>query len=153
MHETRDGSRPPGGFEIGYTAHDGAQHRVPLADAAVVRFADMQPTGAETVQRSAERVGERSHPDRDAGGTGGHGDGGQRSFQHGRVRWRQRAPVAGSYGRAEQFGRVKVEDLAQSFEEPQGHVVVIGVGLRVAPLRLRPLPSRHVPGLGPQTAG
>ncbi len=31
---------PPGAFEIGYTAHDGAQHRVPLAEAAVVRFAD-----------------------------------------------------------------------------------------------------------------
>ena len=30
---------PPGAFEIGYTAHDGAQHRVPLAEAAVVRFA------------------------------------------------------------------------------------------------------------------
>jgi hypothetical protein len=26
---------PPGAFEIGYTAHDGAQHRVPLAEAAV----------------------------------------------------------------------------------------------------------------------
>ena len=35
---------PPGAFEIGYTAHDGAQHRVPLAEAAVVRFADTQPT-------------------------------------------------------------------------------------------------------------
>ena len=35
---------PPGAFEIGYTAHDGAQHRVPLANAAVVRFADTQPT-------------------------------------------------------------------------------------------------------------
>ena len=23
---------PPGAFEIGYTAHDGAQHRVPLAE-------------------------------------------------------------------------------------------------------------------------
>ena len=34
---------PPGAFEIGYTAHDGAQHRVPLAEAAVVRFADTQP--------------------------------------------------------------------------------------------------------------
>jgi hypothetical protein len=30
---------PLGGFEIGYTAHDGAQHRVPLAEAAVVRLA------------------------------------------------------------------------------------------------------------------
>ena len=29
----------PPGAEIGYTAHDGAQHRVPLAEAAVVRFA------------------------------------------------------------------------------------------------------------------
>ena len=86
--------------------------------------------GAETVQGPAERAGERGHRDRDAGGTGGHGDGGQRGFQHGRVRWRllwrQRAPVGGSCGRAEQFGGVKVEDLAQSFEEPQGHVVVIG---------------------------
>jgi len=35
---------PPGAFEIGYTAHDGAQHRVPLAEAAVMRFADTQPT-------------------------------------------------------------------------------------------------------------
>jgi hypothetical protein len=35
---------PPGAFEIGYTAQDGAQHRVPLAEAAVVRFADTQPT-------------------------------------------------------------------------------------------------------------
>jgi hypothetical protein len=35
---------PPGAFEIRYTAHDGAQHRVPLAEAAVVRFADTQPT-------------------------------------------------------------------------------------------------------------
>jgi hypothetical protein len=34
----------PGAFEIGYTAHDGALHRVRLAEAAVVRFADMQPT-------------------------------------------------------------------------------------------------------------
>ena len=34
----------PGAFEIGYTAHDGAQHRVPLAEAAMVRFADTQPT-------------------------------------------------------------------------------------------------------------
>ena len=30
---------PPGAFEIGYTAHDGALHRVPLAEAAVVRRA------------------------------------------------------------------------------------------------------------------
>jgi hypothetical protein len=30
---------PLGGFEIGYTAHDGSQHRVPLAEAAVVRLA------------------------------------------------------------------------------------------------------------------
>ena len=35
---------PPGAFEIGYTAHDGALRRVPLAEAAVVRFADTQPT-------------------------------------------------------------------------------------------------------------
>ena len=35
---------PPGAFEIGYTSHDGAQHRVPLAETAVVRFADTQPT-------------------------------------------------------------------------------------------------------------
>jgi hypothetical protein len=31
---------PPGAFEVGYTAQDGAQHRIPLAEAAVVRFAD-----------------------------------------------------------------------------------------------------------------
>jgi hypothetical protein len=27
---------PPGAFEIGYTAHDGAQHRVPLAECLAV---------------------------------------------------------------------------------------------------------------------
>jgi len=29
---------PPGAFEIGYAAHDGALHRAPLAEAAVVHF-------------------------------------------------------------------------------------------------------------------
>jgi len=39
MNKTLPALRP-GAFEIGYTAQDGAQHRVPLAGAAVVRFAD-----------------------------------------------------------------------------------------------------------------
>jgi hypothetical protein len=47
---------PPGAFEIGYTAHDGALHRVPLAEAAVVRFADTQPT-----RRIRTRKGQRHH--------------------------------------------------------------------------------------------
>ena len=47
---------PPGAFEIGYTAHDGALHRVPLAEAAVVRFADTQPT-----RRIRARKGQRHH--------------------------------------------------------------------------------------------
>jgi len=34
---------PPGAFEIGYTAHDGAQHRAPLAEAAVVRVRGRTP--------------------------------------------------------------------------------------------------------------
>ena len=46
-------------FEIGYTAHDGALHRVPLAEAAVVRFADMQPT-----RRIRTRKGQRHLPGR-----------------------------------------------------------------------------------------
>jgi hypothetical protein len=50
---------PPGAFEIGYTAHDGAQHRVPLAEAAVVRFADTQPT-----RRIRTRKGQRHLPGR-----------------------------------------------------------------------------------------
>ena len=50
---------PPGSFEMGYTAHDGAQHRVPLAEAAVVRFADMQPT-----RRIRTRKGQRHLPGR-----------------------------------------------------------------------------------------
>jgi hypothetical protein len=50
---------PPGAFEIGYTAHDGAQHRVPLAEAAVVRFADTQPT-----RRIRTRKGQRHLPRR-----------------------------------------------------------------------------------------
>jgi hypothetical protein len=49
----------PGAFEIGYTAHDGALHRVPLAEAAVVRFADMQPT-----RRIRTRKGQRHLPGR-----------------------------------------------------------------------------------------
>ena len=54
----RQGIRPAGGaFEIGYTAHDGAQHRVPLAEAAVVRFADTQPT-----RRIRTRKGQRHLP-------------------------------------------------------------------------------------------
>ncbi len=48
---------PPGAFEIGYTAHDGAQHRIPLAEAAVVRFADTQPT-----RRIRTRKGQLSFP-------------------------------------------------------------------------------------------
>jgi hypothetical protein len=32
----------PGGFEVGYTAVDGAQFRVPLPDAAMVPFANDQ---------------------------------------------------------------------------------------------------------------
>ena len=48
---------PPGAFEIGYTAHDGAQHRVPLAEAAVVRFADTQPA-----RRIRTRKGQRHLP-------------------------------------------------------------------------------------------
>ena len=50
---------PPDAFEIGYTAHDGAQHRVPLAEAAVVRFADTQPT-----RRIRSRKGQRHLPGR-----------------------------------------------------------------------------------------
>jgi hypothetical protein len=50
---------PPGAFEIGYTAHDGALHRVPLAEAAVVRFADTQPT-----RRIRTRKGQRHLPGR-----------------------------------------------------------------------------------------
>jgi len=105
-----------------------ASMRMPVPVSCPVRAA----TAVPTLQGPAERAGERGHPDRGAGGTGGHGEGGQRGFQHGRVRrrlrWHQRAPVGGSCGRAEKFGGVKVEDLAQPFEEPQGHVVVIGVG-------------------------
>jgi hypothetical protein len=44
---------PLGAFEIGYTARDGAQYRV-LAEAAVVRFADTQPT-----RRIRTREGQR----------------------------------------------------------------------------------------------
>ena len=43
----------PGAFEIGHTAHDGAQHRVPLAEAAVVRYADTQPTAASAPARGS----------------------------------------------------------------------------------------------------
>jgi len=50
---------PPGAFEIGYTAQDGAQHRVPLAGAAVVRFADTQPA-----RRIRTRKGQRHLPGR-----------------------------------------------------------------------------------------
>jgi hypothetical protein len=50
-----------GGFEIGYTTGDGARLRVPLADAVVVRFADMQPS-----RRFRARKGQRHLPD--AGG-------------------------------------------------------------------------------------
>ncbi len=50
---------PPGAFEIGYTAQDGAQHRVPLAEAAAVRFADTQPT-----RRIRTRKGQRHLPGR-----------------------------------------------------------------------------------------
>ena len=50
---------PPGAFEIGYTAQDGALHRVPLAEAAVVRFADTQPT-----RRIRTRKGQRHLPGR-----------------------------------------------------------------------------------------
>jgi hypothetical protein len=50
---------PPGAFEIGYTARDGAQHRVPLAEAAVVRFADAQPA-----RRIRTRKGQRHLPGR-----------------------------------------------------------------------------------------
>ena len=50
---------PQSAFEIGYTAHDGAQHRVPLAEAAVVRFADTQPT-----RRIRTRKGQRHLPGR-----------------------------------------------------------------------------------------
>jgi hypothetical protein len=50
---------PPGAFEIGYTAHDGAQHRVPLAEATVVRFADTQPA-----RRIRTRKGQRHLPGR-----------------------------------------------------------------------------------------
>ena len=49
----------PGAFEIGYTAQDGALHRVPLAEAAVVRFADTQPT-----RRIRTRKGQRHLPGR-----------------------------------------------------------------------------------------
>ena len=52
---------PPGAFEIGYTARDGAQHRVRLAEAAVVRFADTQPT-----RRILTRKGQRRTPYRSA---------------------------------------------------------------------------------------
>jgi hypothetical protein len=47
----------PGTFEIGYTAQDGAQHRVPLAGAAVVQFADTQPA-----RRIRTRKGQRHLP-------------------------------------------------------------------------------------------
>ena len=50
---------PPGAFEFRYTAQDGAQHRVPLAGAAVVRFADTQPT-----RRIRTRKGQRHLPGR-----------------------------------------------------------------------------------------
>src|SRR5260370_3791551 len=49
----------PGTFEIGYTAQDGALHRVPLAGAAVVQFADMQPA-----RRIRTRKGQRHLPGR-----------------------------------------------------------------------------------------
>ena len=49
----------PGTFEIWYTAQDGAQHRVPLAGAAVVRFADTQPA-----RRIRTRKGQRHLPGR-----------------------------------------------------------------------------------------
>jgi hypothetical protein len=48
---------PPGGFEVGYTTDDGAQLRVPLAVAAVVPFADMQPS-----RRFKARKGQRHLP-------------------------------------------------------------------------------------------
>jgi hypothetical protein len=50
---------PPGGFEVGYTTGDSARLRVPLADAAVVRFADMQPS-----RRFRTRKGQRHLPGR-----------------------------------------------------------------------------------------
>ena len=50
---------PPGGFEVGYTTGDGARLRVPLADAAMVRFADMQPS-----RRFRARKGQQHLPGR-----------------------------------------------------------------------------------------
>jgi hypothetical protein len=48
-----------GGFEIEYITGDGAQLRVPLAVAATVRFADMQPS-----RRFRARKGQRHLPGR-----------------------------------------------------------------------------------------
>jgi hypothetical protein len=57
---------PPGAFEIGYTAHDGALHRIRLAEAAVVRFGDAQPTRPQGAAAPARAlvVGYRRLPHR-----------------------------------------------------------------------------------------
>lgn len=47
----------PGGFEAGYTAADGVQLRVALADAALVPFAEMRPS-----RRIKARKGQRHLP-------------------------------------------------------------------------------------------
>jgi len=49
----------PGGFEVEYTAEDGARLRVPLADATLVRFSEMQPS-----RRIRARKGQRHLPGR-----------------------------------------------------------------------------------------
>jgi hypothetical protein len=49
----------PGGFEVEYTAEDGARLRVPLADAAMVRLTEMQPS-----RRFRARKGQRHLPGR-----------------------------------------------------------------------------------------
>ncbi|MGH3275169.1 MAG: TnsA-like heteromeric transposase endonuclease subunit [Streptosporangiaceae bacterium] len=51
--------RPPVEFQIGYTTEDGARLRLPLANAAAVPFADMQPS-----RRIRARKGQRHLPGR-----------------------------------------------------------------------------------------